>query len=207
MMRKSMVEAPMEKPYSQSCENNKEYILNVLRRVFSRSQRVLEIGSGTGQHSVYFAPNLPHLEWFTSDLPENLAGIRLWIEEQPSENLFPPTVLDVNNSEWPIEDFDAVFSANTAHIMYWPDVEAMFRGVGRYLPFRGRFALYGPFSYHGVHTSESNVRFDLSLRARDPGMGVRDLEALEELADSVNLVLLEDNEMPANNRTLVWEKR
>ena len=202
-----MVETPMEKPYSQSCENNKEPILEVLKRVFARARRVLEIGSGTGQHAVYFAPNLPHLEWYTSDVRENLAGIRLWIEEQPSENLFPPTVLDVNASEWPIDDFDAVFSANTAHIMYWPDVEAMFRGVAKYLPFGGRFALYGPFSYHGVHTSESNVRFDQSLRARDPGMGVRDMDALEELADKGGLVLLEDNEMPANNRTLVWEKR
>ncbi len=197
----------MEKPFSQACENNKEPILAVLRRVFASSRRVLEIGSGTGQHAVYFAPNLPHLEWYTSDLAENLAGIRLWIEEQPEDNLFPPMVLDVNASEWPIDDFDAVFSANTAHIMYWPDVEAMFRGVGKYLPFRGRFTLYGPFCYHGVHVSESNVRFDQSLRARDPGMGVRDMDALEELAEAAGLVLLEDNEMPANNRTVVWEKR
>ncbi len=207
MIRMSMVEAPMEKPYSQSCENNKEPILQLLKRVFARSRRVLEIGSGTGQHSVYFAPNLPHLEWYTSDLEENLAGIRMWIEEQPAENLFPPMVLDVNASEWPVEDFDAVFSANTAHIMYWPDVEAMFHGVAKYLPFRGRFALYGPFCYRGVHTSESNVRFDQSLRARDPGMGVRDMEALEQLAEAGGLMLLEDNEMPANNRVLVWEKR
>ncbi len=207
MIRMSMVEVPMEKPYSQSCENNKEPILQLLKRVFARSRRVLEIGSGTGQHSVYFAPNLPHLEWYTSDLEENLAGIRMWIEEQPAENLFPPMVLDVNASEWPVEDFDAVFSANTAHIMYWPDVEAMFHGVAKYLPFRGRFALYGPFCYRGVHTSESNVRFDQSLRARDPGMGVRDMEALEQLAEAGGLMLLEDNEMPANNRVLVWEKR
>lgn len=207
MIHMSMVEGPMEKPYSQSCENNKEPILQVLKRVFARSRRVLEIGSGTGQHSVYFAPNLSHLEWYTSDLEENLAGIRVWIEEQPAENLFPPMVLDVNAGEWPVEDFDAVFSANTAHIMYWPDVEAMFHGVAKYLPFRGRFALYGPFCYRGVHTSESNVRFDQSLRARDPGMGVRDMEALEQLAEAGGLVLLEDNEMPANNRVLVWEKR
>lgn len=202
-----MVVVTMEKPFSQACENNKDPILSVLKRVFARARRVLEIGSGTGQHSVHFAPNLSHLEWYTSDLTENLAGIRLWMEEQPSENLFPPTVLDVNASDWPIEDFDAVFSANTAHIMHWPDVESMFRGVARYLPTGGRFALYGPFSYDGVHTSESNARFDLSLRARDPRMGVRDFDALEELADQGSLVLLEDNEMPANNRTLVWEKR
>lgn len=202
-----MAVVTMEKPFSQACENNKDPILSVLKRVFARARRVLEIGSGTGQHSVHFAPNLAHLEWYTSDLTENLAGIRLWMEEQPSENLFPPTVLDVNASDWPIEDFDAVFSANTAHIMHWPDVESMFRGVARYLPTGGRFALYGPFSYDGVHTSESNARFDLSLRARDPRMGVRDFDALEELADQGSLVLLEDNEMPANNRTLVWEKR
>ncbi len=202
-----MAVVTMEKPFSQACENNKDPILSVLKRVFANARRVLEIGSGTGQHSVHFAPNLAHLEWYTSDLTENLAGIRLWMEEQPSENLFPPTVLDVNASDWPIEDFDAVFSANTAHIMHWPDVESMFRGVARYLPTGGRFALYGPFSYDGVHTSESNARFDLSLRARDPRMGVRDFDALEELADQGSLVLMEDNEMPANNRTLVWEKR
>jgi cyclopropane fatty-acyl-phospholipid synthase-like methyltransferase len=206
-MREATVGVPMEKPYSQSSENNKRSILEVLRRVFLRSRRLLEIGSGTGQHAVYFAPKLPHLEWYTSDLAENIAGIRSWIEEQPAENLFPPMVLDVNDGEWLIEDFDAVFSANTAHIMHWADVEAMFRGVARYLPFRGRFALYGPFCYHGMHTSESNVRFDHSLRARDPGMGIRDLDALEELADVSGLLLLEDNKMPANNRTLVWEKR
>jgi cyclopropane fatty-acyl-phospholipid synthase-like methyltransferase len=202
-----MAGAPMEKPFSQACENNKEPILDVLRRVFSHTRQVLEIGSGTGQHAVYFAPRLPHLEWYTSDLAENLAGIRLWIEEQPCENLFPPTALDVSASDWPIVDFDAVFSANTAHIMHWPDVEAMFRGVAFYLPFRGRFALYGPISYHGMHTSESNVRFDQSLRARDSKMGIRDLDALEALAEAGGMVLLEDNEMPANNRTLVWEKR
>lgn len=202
-----MAVVTMEKPFSQACENNKDPILSVLKRVFARARRVLEIGSGTGQHSVHFAPNLAHLEWYTSDLSDNLAGIRLWIEEQPSENLYPPTVLDVNASDWPIENFDAVFSANTAHIMHWPDVESMFRGVARHLPTGGRFALYGPFSYHGVHTSESNARFDLSLRARDPRMGVRDFDALEALADEGSLVLLEDDEMPANNRTLVWEKR
>lgn len=195
-----------EKPFSQSCENNKAPILEILERVFAGSGRVLEIGSGTGQHAVFFAPRLPHLEWFTSDLPEHLPGIRAWIEEYPSSNLYPPTALDVNESNWPYEGIDAAFSANTAHIMHWPDVEAMFQGLGKLLPPGGVFALYGPFSYDGKHTSESNVRFDASIRARDPGMGVRDLDMLEPLAGRNGMTLMEDNAMPANNRTLVWKK-
>lgn len=194
-----------EKPFSQSCENNKAPILKVLERVFSRARRVLEIGSGTGQHAVYFAPRLPHLEWLTSDLPEHLPGIRAWMEEFPSANLYPPTALDVNESNWPFEGVDAVFSANTAHIMQLPDVEAMFQGVGKLLPAGGLFALYGPFSYNGQHTSESNAHFDASLRAKDPGMGVRDLGILEPLAARNGMTLHEDNAMPANNRTLVWK--
>lgn len=195
-----------EKPFSQACENNRVPILEVLVSAFSASSRVLEIGSGTGQHAVYFAPRLPHLTWVPSDLEENHAGIRMWIDDAPTSNLAPLQELDVRVPSWPFEHIDGVFTANTAHIMHWPEVVHMFRGVSNLLPLGGVFVQYGPFKYHGEHTSESNRRFDQALRARDPGMGLRDIDALWELADAGGFDLVDDLEMPANNRTLVWKK-
>lgn len=195
-----------DKPFSQACENNKEPILSVLRRAFAGASRVLEIGSGTGQHAVYFAPRLPHLFWIPGDLEENHAGIKAWMEEYPSQNLAAPVVLDVREEAWAVDNVDAVFSANTAHIMHWPEVVRMFRGVSQLLPPGGVFVLYGPFNYAGRYTSDSNERFDTSLRARDPGMGIRDFEAIEELAVGGGMSLWEDVAMPANNRSLVWRK-
>lgn len=195
-----------EKPYSQACENNKEPILEVLVSAFSKSTRVLEIGSGTGQHAVYFAPRLPHLTWIPSDVKENHAGIRMWMEDEPAVNLAPLEELDVRMASWPFENIDGVFTANTAHIMHWPEVVRMFRGVSDLLSTGGVFVQYGPFNYHGRYTSESNRRFDEALRARDSGMGLRDIDALSELARAGGLELMKDVSMPANNRTLVWEK-
>jgi uncharacterized protein DUF938 len=157
---------------------------------------VLEIGSGTGQHAAYFAPELPHLVWQASDVADNLPGIREWIST-PS-----PLELDVDE-EWPELDFDAVFSANTCHIMSWPQVERMFERIGEIRSLK-TFCLYGPFNYGGKHTSDSNARFDAMLRARDPASGLRDFDAIAALAKHAGLVLLEDNAMPANNRLLVW---
>ena len=159
---------------------------------------LLEIGSGTGQHAAYFAPELPHLRWQASDVAEHLPGIRMWGLE--------PIELNVDK-EWPRVNVDAVFSANTAHIMSWPQVERMFEGVGRLLPPGGVFALYGPFHYNGRPTSESNASFDAMLRARDPASGVRDLQHIEALAGRCGLALFEDNAMPANNRLLVFKKK
>jgi SAM-dependent methyltransferase len=179
--------------------------LSILKRVFADRRAVLEIGSGTGQHAAYFAPALPHLEWQPSDVAEHLPGIRLWVEEAPAPNLRTPLEIDVDR-RWPEVSADAVFSANTCHIMSWPQVERMFAGVGRLLPPGGVFALYGPFNYGGRHTSESNARFDAMLRSRDPVSGLRDFEAVDALAKTARLVLMEDNPMPANNRMLVWRK-
>ena len=161
---------------------------------------MLEIGSGTGQHAAYFAPALPHLKWQPSDVAGHLEGISMWVGEgvQPIE-------LDLDKP-WPRLQADAVFSANTAHIVSWPQVERMFEGVGRLLPAGGLFALYGPFHYGGRATSESNARFDAMLRARDPASGVRNFEDVDQLARRCGLALLEDNPMPANNRLLVWKK-
>jgi hypothetical protein len=167
---------------------------------------VLEIGAGTGQHAAYFAAELPHLTWQPCDVAEHLSGIRMWVEEAAAPNLLSPLALDVDR-EWPAVIADAVFSANTCHIISWPQVERMFAGVGRLLPAGGVFALYGPFNYGGRHSSESNARFDAMLRRRDPTSGLRDFEAIVTLAEKEYLLQEEDNAMPANNRLLVFRRR
>jgi len=193
------------KPYSEACEENKQPILAVLERVFAESRSVLEIGSGTGQHAVYFGAALGHLVWQTSDRPENQPGIQCWLEEAALPNVRAPIGLDVGG-EWPRERFDAVFSANTTHIMSWPEVEQMFQGIGRVLDPGGCFALYGPFNFGGRYTSESNARFDQLLKERDPKSGIRNFEDLDGLAKTNGLTFSEDVPMPVNNRTLVWHK-
>jgi SAM-dependent methyltransferase len=177
----------------------------VLKRVFADRNRVLEIGSGTGQHAAYFAPALPHLVWQPSDVAEHLAGIGLWLAEAGAANLRRPIELDVDRT-WPDIAADAVFSANTSHIMSWAQVERTFEGVGRLLPAGGVFALYGPFNYGGRHTSESNARFDAMLRERDPRSGLRDIEAVMALGEREYLEKDEDLAMPANNRLLIFKK-
>jgi hypothetical protein len=157
---------------------------------------VLEIGSGTGQHAAYFAPELPHLVWQASDVAENLPGIREWVSAPA------PLELDVDK-DWPALEVDAAYSANTCHIMSWPQVERMFEQIGKIRSLR-TFCLYGPFNYGGRHTSESNARFDAMLRERDPASGLRDFEKIVALGRQAGLILQEDNAMPANNRLLVF---
>lgn len=193
------------KPFSEACEENKQPILAVLERLFAGARRVLEIGSGTGQHAVYFGAALSHLTWQTSDRPENHAGIRAWLEEAALPNVRAPIILDVRD-DWPAERFDAVFSANTTHIMSWPEVEQMFEGIGRVLETGGCFVLYGPFNFGGEYSSESNARFDQSLKARDSNSGIRNFEDLGDLARANGLIFMENIPMPVNNRTLVWRK-
>jgi len=195
------------KPYAESCEQNRLPILEVLRPRLEQCHRLLEIGSGTGQHAVYFTPHLPHLTWQTSDVEENHPAIHAWLDEEGPENALRPLVLDVHKGSWPEQYYDAVYSANTVHIMGWEAVEALFTGVGRVLAPQGLFILYGPFNYGGRYTSESNARFDQWLKARDPQSGIRNFEELDALARAAGLELVEDIEMPVNNRTLVWRKR
>ncbi len=195
------------KPYAESCDQNREPILEVLRPLLKEARSVLEIGSGTGQHAVYFSPHLPHLTWQTSDLVENHAGINLWLEEKELDNALPPLALDVLKGPWPEQHYGAVFSANTVHIMEWEAVKALFAGVGRVLTSGGLFILYGPFNYGGRYTSESNARFDGWLKARNPQSAIRNFEDLDALAKSAGMLLYADIEMPVNNRTLVWRKR
>ena len=195
-----------DKPFSESCVQNREPILAVLRELFADRSHVLEVGSGTGQHAVYFGAELPHLRWQTADVPQHHAGIRLWLAKAGLANVLPPLALDVNQTDWRSGRYDAVFSANTLHIMSWPEVEKFFEGVSEILKSGGILAVYGPFNYNGAFTSESNARFDAWLKARDPASGVRDFEAVDALARAQGLHLQQDIAMPANNRTLVWRK-
>ncbi len=196
-----------DKPFSQACENNKAPILEKLAGVFNQPGTVLEIGTGTGQHAVHFARHLPHLVWQPSDHPRSAQLCLPWLSEAALANINPPLALDVMADDWHrLPAIQGAFSANTAHIMAWEEVEAMFRGVARILPTGGRFCLYGPFHYSGQHTSASNERFDRSLRMQAAHMGIRDMQDLERLGRSAGLVLDEDFGMPANNRLLVWRK-
>ncbi|MGN7916028.1 DUF938 domain-containing protein [Lysobacter antibioticus] len=199
-----------DKPYSPSCDRNRDPILAVLREHFAGRRRVLEIGSGTGQHAVYFAAALPSLSWQCSDRAEYLPGIALWLDEAALPNTPAAVELDVASPRWPGEAdgarFDAAFSANSLHIMGWVQVEAFFRGLDRVLAADATVAVYGPFNYRGEFSSDSNREFDAWLKARDPQSGVRDFEAVDALAAAIGLRLLVDQAMPANNRCLVWRR-
>ena len=193
------------RPHSDACERNRGPILEVLRQRFADRRRVLEIGSGTGQHAVHFAAALPHLAWQTSELEPNLPGIRQWLEESNLPNLPPPVALDVTGA-WPDTRFDGVFTANTLHIMSWPHVRTLFAALPKVLTADAMLAVYGPFNYNGRFTSPSNASFDEWLKQRSPDSGIRDFAAVDELARSIGFALVEDRPMPANNRTLVWRR-
>jgi cyclopropane fatty-acyl-phospholipid synthase-like methyltransferase len=189
-------------PYSEACERNKGPILEVLRAAFADRTQVLEIGSGTGQHAVYFAAQLTHLIWHPTEQLAYLADLASRVKLEGPRNLRPPTLLDVKQSIWPLRSVDAIYSANTLHIMGWGEVEAMFRGVDAVLSPHGVVCIYGPFRYAGRYTSESNRDFDLMLRERDPLSGLRDLTELSTLAGRHALRLRVDHDLPANNRLL-----
>ncbi len=194
------------KPYAESCDINKHPILDVLSNIFADRHNVLELASGTGQHAVHFGRALPHLSWQTSELQEYHAGIRAWLDEAQLPNVLAPVHIDANDEHWPVAGFDAIFNANTVHILSWPEVEKLFAGIGRVLDKGGLLCLYGPFNYNGKFTSESNARFDVWLKSRNPLSGVRDFEALNTLAEAQGMTLCEDIKMPINNRTLVWQR-
>ena len=196
----------MDHPFSQAAENNKEPIARVLKQVFRKPGHVLEIGSLTGQHAVYMGAELPHLIWQPSDVAAALDGLSSRIRAEAGNNVRAPVELDVNSLPWPIDETDGIFSANVVHIIAIPLIEAMFRGIGSVLKPGGYLCLYGPFKYDGQFTTESNARFDLWLKDRDPLSGIRDIEFVEELACTQGLKLLDDHDMPANNQLLVWQR-
>lgn len=196
----------MSKQFSVACERNQEPILQVLRTALADCKSVLEIGSGTGQHAVFFGAHLPHLTWQTSDLPNNHPSILAWQQEAQCTNVLPPNALDVSAGAWPQGPFDAVFSANTCHIMAWDAVVSMFAGAARVVRTGGVLCIYGPFNYRGSFTSASNAQFDAYLKSQAANMGIRDFEEMDRLANDHGMTLEADHAMPANNRLLVWRR-
>lgn len=205
------VNASVALPFSQACENNKRPILVVLQQELQDARHVLEVGSGTGQHSVYFAPQLAHLKWQTSDVSANHDIIKAWQDAYPAPNLYPPLVFDLAQNVLPFnadinEPYDAVFTANTLHIINWSLVKNLFALTSKALPVHGKLIIYGPFNIQGDYTSAGNRQFDAMLRQRDSGSGIRDIEAITELAKTHQLRLKSNHNMPANNQLLVFEK-
>lgn len=195
-----------ELPFSQACENNKQFILKVLTQHLEDGDRVLELAGGTGQHAVHFAENLPGLHWQSSDIPSNVDSLNLRLAAAKLPNLPAAISIDVNHLPWYSDSPSAIFSANSLHIMSVDSVENFFRGLGNTLQAGGTTLVYGPFKYEGAFTSESNEDFDRWLKDRDPASGIRDFEWVNSLAASAGLTLIEDNAMPANNQLLVWKK-
>ncbi|MDE3072282.1 MAG: DUF938 domain-containing protein [Pseudomonadota bacterium] len=195
----------MDKPHAPSCERNREPILAVLRDRFADRRRVLEIGSGTGQHAVHFAAAMPQLVWQTSDRAENLPGIRAWLDEAALPNTPAPLELDVAGA-WPRATFDAVFSANTLHIMAWPEVQQLFAGLPGVTGAGAILAVYGPFNDRGRYSSDSNAAFDRWLRERGAHMAIRDAAAVDALAERAGFALIDDLAMPADNRCRIWRR-
>ena len=193
-------------PFSAACERNKDPILEVLRLRFADRTQVLEIGSGTGQHAVYFARELSHLAWHPTEQLVYLADLTERVKLEGPANLRVPTLLDVRQAVWPVRIADAIFTANTLHIMSWPEVMALFKGIGAVLAPGGVLCIYGPFRYAGRYTSDSNEEFDRMLQERDPESGLRDIEAVSLLADQYGLHLDADLDLPANNRLLAFIK-
>jgi SAM-dependent methyltransferase len=197
----------MDYSVSEASERNKAPILDIITTEFARTRQVLEVGSGTGQHALHFASNLPHLSWQPSDMGSYLPALRERLRIAGIANLREVIELDVRTDPWPVDTVDGVFSANTLHIMSWDAVRNFFRGVGSALnEAEGVLCVYGPFRYGDRYTSDSNARFDEFLRQRDPDSGIRDAEALDELAHEQGLQLSADHSMPANNQLRVWKR-
>jgi SAM-dependent methyltransferase len=193
-------------PFSAACERNKEPILDVLRARFAGRTQVLEIGSGTGQHAVHFARALQELTWHPTEQLAYLADLTERVKLEGPANLRSPKLLDVRQAVWPLRSVDAMFTANTLHIMSWPEVTALFRGCGSVLAPGGVLCIYGPFRYAGRYTSDSNREFDLMLQERDPQSGIRDLEEVTTLGEEYGLRRDADHDLPANNRLVVFVK-
>ncbi|MEM1081185.1 MAG: DUF938 domain-containing protein [Pseudomonadota bacterium] len=194
-----------ELAFSPAAERNKSPIFQVLRRCLPEAGCVLEIGSGTAQHIAYFAARITHLHWQPSEHPNQFERLTLALERTaPSDLIRDPIVLDVAR-DWPEGRFSAVFSANTSHIMSWPEVERMFQGVAQAVDVGGRFILYGPFDWQDRPMVHSNRKFHLHLQARNPDMGLRSVSALDQLAAQTGMQRIAEIAMPANNHVLVFE--
>ena len=192
--------------FSSACERNKQPILEVLSTFLSAGQRILEVGSGTGQHAVFFAANFPQVIWQPADTGDYLPGLRAQLQSAATENVLGAIDLDVRMDPWPVSACDVVFSANTLHYMDADCVQDFFRGVNQVLQPGGYVLVYGPFNYGGKFTSASNADFDTWLRDSSPERSIKDFEWVTELAAARGLELLNDFDMPANNHCLHWRK-
>jgi SAM-dependent methyltransferase len=197
--------AVMEYVVSDAAERNKEPILQILAPVLSQTRRVLEIGSGTGTHALLFSSRMPHLTWQPTDTGDYVPALRERLQREGGPNLLPLVELDVREHPWPVQTVDAIYTANTLHIMSWNSVEDFFEGVGNTLGKNGVLCVYGPFRYANRYTSDSNAKFDQFLRNRDPDSGLRDAYAVDLLAREHGLELKADHAMPANNQLRIWQ--
>ncbi|MBG07718.1 MAG: hypothetical protein CME68_03110 [Halobacteriovoraceae bacterium] len=196
----------MDKPYSPAVDRNKGPIFEVLKDYVMEGTRLLEVGSGTGQHAVFFAEKFPSLTWVTTDLRENHAGINRWVQEAGLKNIKGPEELKIGVDDFPKKPFDYVFTANTLHIMSWKEGKTLFKLLGKRLREGCLTFFYGPFNRGGEYTSESNQEFDKSLKEMDPRCGIRNFEDVVKAMESFGFKLLKDHEMPSNNRLLVFER-
>ncbi len=197
----------MTKPFAPSCERNQTVILNVLQSIICvKDKHLLEIGSGTGQHAVFMAPYFPQLQWHTSDLEENHAGINMWLDEAKINNIVAPIIYESGKSDFPDIEVDIVFTTNTLHIMSWLNVKILIKQLGDNLKTGAKIIIYGPFNYNGQFTSESNAKFDVWLKKQEPRRGIRNFEDIVQRMADVGIVLKQDIEMPANNRILYFIK-
>lgn len=194
-------------PHASATERNRQPILDQLYGLYPKQGTVLEIGSGTGQHAVFFTQHLTGLYWQPTDKLENLAGLEARFAAEGNQRIRATLKLDVLSDPWPEHSYAAAFSANTAHIMPWEAVQAMVAGVAAHLVHGARFCLYGPFNVDGDFTSRSNAQFDAHLRHQDPQMGIRDMAAVESLSASHQMLLEQKIAMPANNFILVFSKK
>lgn len=194
------------KQFSPSCERNKEPILAVLREILTPPGLVLEVGSGSGQHAVYFAAALPRLTWQPTEIAGNLPSIAAWRAEAGLANLRAPLVLDLFAGDWPVTEAQALVCINTIHIVSWEGVQRLFAGAGRVLAPGGIMYVYGPYRYADRPLEPSNEEFDEWLKLRDPVSGVRAFEDVNRLAEQNGLKLAGDRAMPANNRSIWWIK-
>lgn len=197
----------IQKPFSDACQRNQQPIADLLAAYLPGPARVLELGSGTGQHGVFFARSLPQLQWQPTDLTEALPGIELWRQEAGLGNLAAPLALDVNEDFWPVvEPYDAVFTANTIHFVPWRTVENLLRGAAEALRKGGLCLIYGPFNEGGAYTSAGNAQLDQWLKKRDPDSGIKDRAAIVELAAKFGLGHLRAHRLPANNELLSFAR-
>ena len=196
-------------PYSAACERNQQPILQVITPYLQKAKTVLEVGSGTAQHAVFFAKAYPELIWQTADQEHYLAGIHAQLKAANLKNMLSPIELDVNRSDWNTakQKFDVVYTANTLHIMSDQEVQAFFKGLPTVCDLQALLVIYGPFKYSDQFTSQSNQDFDQSLRSRGEGSCIKDFEEIERLANQQGFELLLDQTMPANNQCLIWQKK